>query len=66
LAGYIAANAPLSVRACRSMVRTIAVEGRHLSREDAEAMFAGVYASNDAREGLAAFRERRKAVWTGT
>ena len=66
MAGLIAANAPLSVRACRQLVRTVALEGRRLSADEAEQMFAHVYTSNDAQEGLAAFRERRKPRWTGT
>ena len=66
VASLIAANAPLSVRACRRLVRTIALDGNRLSTGEAEQMFAHVYASNDAREGVAAFRERRKPRWTGT
>ena len=66
MAALIAANAPLSIRACRQLVHRVAGAGPTLSRAEAEAMFAGVYASNDAREGTAAFRERRKPRWTGT
>ena len=66
MAGLIAANAPLSVRACRRLVHTVALEGSRLSTDEAEHMFAHVYASNDAQEGVAAFRERRKPHWTGT
>ena len=66
IASHVVANAPLSVRACRRLVRAVALDGRQLARDDAEAMFAHVYASNDAQEGLAAFRERRKPLWTAT
>ena len=65
MAALVAANAPLSVRACRGLVRRLA-GGEQVSRQEAEAMFSEVYASNDAKEGTAAFRERRKPRWTGT
>jgi len=61
LAERIAANAPLSVRAAK---RTV-----YLSRPDAyaaaEDIWAPVYQSADAREGPAAFRDKRPPVWTG-
>ena len=66
LAGLVANNAPLSVRACRRLVHAVALEGRKLSAGEAEKMFAHVYTSNDAQEGLAAFSERRQPRWTGT
>lgn len=66
LARTIAANAPLAVAACKAMVDATAGEGRVLSRPEAEAMFRHVYTSNDAREGLAAFRDKRAPRWTGT
>ncbi len=61
LAERIAANAPLSVLAAK---RTA-----YLSRPDlfdeAERIWAPVYHSADAQEGPAAFRDKRKPVWTG-
>ncbi len=61
LAERIAANAPLSVLAAK---RTA-----YLSRpdlfEEAERIWAPVYHSADAQEGPAAFRDKRKPVWTG-
>lgn len=66
LARTIAANAPLAVAACKAMVGMIVEEGRALPRSEAEGMFRHVYTSNDAREGLAAFREKRAPRWTGT
>jgi len=66
LARTIAANAPLAVAASKAMVDTIVGEGRALPRDEAEAMFRHVYMSNDAREGLAAFRDKRAPRWTGT
>jgi enoyl-CoA hydratase/carnithine racemase len=61
LAERIAANAPLSVLAAK---RTA-----YLSRPDvfdeAERIWAPVYRSADAQEGPAAFRDKRRPVWTG-
>jgi enoyl-CoA hydratase/carnithine racemase len=61
LAERIAANAPLSVLAAK---RTA-----YLSRPDvfdaAEEIWTPVYLSADAREGPAAFRDKRQPVWTG-
>ena len=61
LAERIAANAPLSVLAAK---RTA-----YLSRpgvfEEAERIWAPVYHSADAQEGPAAFRDKRRPVWTG-
>ncbi len=66
MAAAVAANAPLAVAACKRMVGTVASEGRVPPPHEAEAMFRHVYESNDANEGLAAFRERRAPRWTGT
>lgn len=66
MAAAIAANAPLAVAACKRMVRKVASEGALPSVDEAESMFRHVYESNDAKEGIAAFRERRPARWTGT
>ena len=65
LAGLIAANGPLAVQA---MMRTIrATEGMH--EEEAFRIDADeggrVFASRDAREGPAAFAEKRPARFTG-
>lgn len=67
LARTIAANAPLSVQA----TKRIAVQTAHLSTWDAatwslvEREYAPVFASDDAREGAAAFAEKRVPVWRG-
>jgi enoyl-CoA hydratase len=66
LAELIAGNAPLAVRACKQLVDAAALEDRQLSVGEAEEMFRHVYESDDAREGIAAFRERRAPNWTGT
>ncbi|MDH3684558.1 MAG: enoyl-CoA hydratase-related protein [Acidimicrobiia bacterium] len=65
LAATIAANAPLAVRAARSVVRASA----DLSERDAlaleEEQGAILSATEDAREGPRAFLERRPPVFTG-
>jgi len=66
LARQIAHNAPLAVRAMKAFVRR-AVESRQAQeRADLEAMFRRVQSSGDAREGLAAQRERRPPLFRGS
>jgi len=57
----IAANAPLSVLAAK---RTAYLSRPELF-DEAERIWAPVYHSADAQEGPAAFRDKRKPVWTG-
>ena len=65
LARQIEANAPIAVRASRRVVLAAATEdeavGFRLSRE----AFVEAYSSDDSREGLAAFIEKRPPVWAG-
>ncbi|QFU89334.1 crotonase/enoyl-CoA hydratase family protein [Amycolatopsis sp. YIM 10] len=65
LAGTIAANAPLSVRAGKEMIdaapRWAPEEGFARQSE----LAGPVLLSDDAREGVAAFAERRAPVWSG-
>ncbi len=65
LAGKIAANAPLSLKATKQII----VESADWSREE---MFAKqspittkIFPSKDAREGAAAFAEKRTPRWSG-
>lgn len=66
LAQRIAACAPLSVRA----MKKAASRARNATLADAEAfcheLLPAVMNSRDAREGLAAFVERREPVWSGS
>ena len=66
LADRLLAAAPLAARATKEM----AVRARNLPLTEAirfgETMRRLVGSTNDAAEGLAAFRERRPPIWTGT
>ena len=61
----IAANAPLSVLAAKRTLRLLAQARMAEAFEEAEALWEPVYLSHDAQEGPAAFREKRRPVWTG-
>lgn len=61
----IAANAPLSVAAAKKTVRLMAQPRFAAAYAEAEALWEPVYLSADAREGPAAFRDKRTPVWSG-
>ncbi|HJQ75540.1 MAG TPA: enoyl-CoA hydratase/isomerase family protein [Gaiellaceae bacterium] len=65
LARQIAHNAPLSVRAMKAFVQRATEERRSWRRDDLDRLFEAVQASADAREGLAAQRERRPPLFKG-
>ena len=65
LAGRIAGNAPLTVRACRELVYLSGEMGRSAALRAARHLFQPVYASEDAQEGPRAFAERRRPAWKG-
>jgi enoyl-CoA hydratase/carnithine racemase len=64
LAAAIAANAPLSVRAAKTMVYASAGHPGAEAFERAERLWEPVYLSDDAQEGPRAFREKRPPRWT--
>jgi enoyl-CoA hydratase len=66
LAERVARNAPLAVIASKEMVRATqgATEAEFWSIQNP--CRAGVFASNDAKEGPRAFAEKREPEWTGT
>jgi len=65
MAGTIAANAPLSVRAAKQMVEVATEVGETQALRTADLIYHRVYTSDDAQEGPRAFAEKRDPVWTG-
>ena len=65
LAGQICANAPVSVQACLSAVNDIVAADDQFGWEQTERALTSAARSADAREGVAAFLEKRPPVWTG-
>jgi enoyl-CoA hydratase len=65
LAGRIAANAPLTVRACRALVYAATESGRSEALRAGDRLFEPVYLSEDAQEGPRAFAEKRPPLWRG-
>ena len=63
IATLIAENAPLTLRATKETMRRIRVHGRGVDDRD---VLLSCYASNDFREGMTAFLEKRPARWSGT
>ena len=64
LAAEVAANAPLTIRTIKEMTRRILAKAR-LSSEEERDLIELCYTSEDFREGVAAFMEKRKPVWRG-
>ncbi|MEX5636012.1 enoyl-CoA hydratase-related protein [Parafrankia sp. FMc2] len=64
LAGRIAANGPLAVAATKEIVR-LSAEDPARARQRSSELSAIVFPSEDAKEGAAAFVERRPAQWKG-
>ncbi len=64
LATGIAANAPLTLRATKEMMRRLLAKRRLAPGEDAD-LVEMCYTSDDFREGVAAFLAKRPPTWTG-
>lgn len=65
LARRIAANAPLTVKACRELVYLSTEMGRSAALRAGHKLFEPVYASADAQEGPLAFAQKRPPQWRG-
>ena len=65
LAADIAANAPLTIRATKEMIRRVLTKRRLAAGEDAD-MVELCYTSADFREGVTAFLAKRKPSWSGS
>jgi enoyl-CoA hydratase/carnithine racemase len=65
MAEGIAANAPLSVLAGKQTAYLSTRLPKEQAFEAAERIWEPVYLSQDAQEGPAAFRDKRRPVWTG-
>jgi len=64
LAVEIAANAPLTLRATKELLRRLAARRRLTAGDDAD-IVEMCYTSDDFREGVTAFLAKRKPRWTG-
>ena len=65
MASTIAANAPLSVRAAKSLVYLSAEQGWSAALDAADELYEPVYLSEDGQEGPRAFAEKRAPQWKG-
>jgi enoyl-CoA hydratase/carnithine racemase len=65
MAERIAANAPLSLRAMKASIRRCLSDTYNAAHEDIDEMRKAVLASRDGKEGVRAFLEKRKPVWSG-
>jgi enoyl-CoA hydratase/carnithine racemase len=65
LATEIAANAPLTLRATKELVRRVLAHGRLAAGADRD-IVEMCYTSRDFREGIESFLAKRKPVWSGS
>jgi enoyl-CoA hydratase/carnithine racemase len=64
-AATIAGNAPLSVRAMKQMIARVISNAFEVEHKDLDELGNKVRTSQDAREGVRAFLEKRKPNWRG-
>ncbi len=65
LAESVAANAPLSVKASKQLIWAAVNQSEEAFWEAQKPHMATVFASEDAKEGPAAFAQKRKPNWSG-
>ena len=65
LAGTICQNGPLAVRACKQSAKESTFLGLAEALANEMSYSASVFMSEDAKEGIRAFKEKRQPVWTG-
>ncbi len=65
LATSLAAGAPLAIRAAKRAIAHAFEDGLRTSLERERAIFFELLDTEDGREGVSAFRERRTPKWTG-
>ncbi|MEX1156594.1 MAG: enoyl-CoA hydratase [Chloroflexota bacterium] len=65
MAAQIAANAPLTIRACKAAIAEVQAPEAERDPERIGALVEACFRSNDYREGTAAFREKRTPVFNG-
>jgi enoyl-CoA hydratase/carnithine racemase len=61
----IAGNAPLSVRAMKQSLARVISHAFEVDHKDIDELGNQVRGSNDAKEGVRAFLEKRKPIWKG-
>ena len=61
----IAAGGPIAVVECKRLVRRVAALGRDAAFAEMSQLSVAMFASAEGQEGMAAFREKRPAAWTG-
>jgi len=65
LADTICLNGPLAVKACKQSAKESTFLGLREALMNEMSYSAGVFMSDDAKEGIKAFKEKRKPVWQG-